>query len=225
MRVLVLPGMDGTGELLTDFSESLSPEFVADVARYPDAPALGYDGLLEFVEPRIPRDQDFVLVAESFSGPLAIHVAASRPSGLKGLVLCASFASSPRPWARPFAPLLSLPLPKPPASWLVPWMMGPHATPGWNQRLQSTVASLPASTVRARLAEVLRVDARSLLDRIECPVLYLQATQDRLVPDRCWRDIASRVPQARRVRLEGPHFILQHQPMRAADAIKCSFPA
>ena len=42
-----------------------------------------------------------VLLAESFSGPIAIRVAADPPPGLAGVILCGTFAKNPFPWLRP----------------------------------------------------------------------------------------------------------------------------
>lgn len=223
MRAVILPGMDGTGKLLAGFAARLSPDFDTDIVAYPATAASTYDELSRFVQTRIPRGGDFVLVGESFSGPLAIRLAATRPPELKGLVLCASFASSPHAWLKPLATFLSLPVPKPPTAWLMPFAMGRWATPEWSRRCDDAIATLPSSVASNRLAEVLRVDERGSLPLIACPLLYLQASHDRLVPPRCWHAIESAVPSARCVRLQGPHFILQHDPMGAAEAIKRQF--
>src|SRR5262245_40814685 len=102
MRCLVLTGLDGGGELLGDFLAAMAPRFQAQALSYPRDPTLGYDELVEWVWPRLPVDEDFVLIGESFSGPIAIRLAARRPPRLAGLVLCASFARAPRP---PWSPL------------------------------------------------------------------------------------------------------------------------
>jgi pimeloyl-ACP methyl ester carboxylesterase len=44
----------------------------------------------------------------SFSGPVAISVAAHAPERFRGVLLCASFVSSPLPLANVFAGLLAL---------------------------------------------------------------------------------------------------------------------
>ena len=220
MRALILPGMDGSGRLLRGFVEALAPEISADVAAYPPTRVLGYDSLLALVHARVPRDEPFLLIGESFSGPLAIRIAAASPQGLAGLVLCASFASSPQPWFGPLGPILRLPFPKPPVELLMPLMMGRWKTPEWTQLERQALDPVTSQVARRRLSEVLRVDARDALARVHCPVLYLQANHDRLVPRRCWRDVQRILPQARRVCLDGPHFILQHQPVEAALAIK-----
>lgn len=223
MRVVLLPGMDGSGQLHDEFVTAMAPRFRVEVVAYPADRVLDYRQLQAFVVDRLPGDAPFLLVGESFSGPVAIRIAASRPPGLSGLVLCASFAASPRPWLGPLRPLLGLPLPIPPARILMPAMMGRWTTHEWTRRAQAALASLPAVVARSRLAEVLKVDATADLGHIRVPTLYLQASYDRLVPPRCWHDISARLPHAQRVRLRGPHFLLQHQPARAARAVQRHF--
>jgi pimeloyl-ACP methyl ester carboxylesterase len=49
--------------------------------------ALRYDELLPLVLEHLPTDRPFVVLGESFSGPLAIRIAAVRPPCLRALVL------------------------------------------------------------------------------------------------------------------------------------------
>ncbi|MBC7989027.1 MAG: hypothetical protein H7Y19_05525 [Luteimonas sp.] len=79
MRVIVLPGLDGTGELLDAFAAALAPEFDAQIIPYPRDRMLGYADLTQLVIAAMPRNEPFLLVAESFSGPIALRVAATRP--------------------------------------------------------------------------------------------------------------------------------------------------
>jgi pimeloyl-ACP methyl ester carboxylesterase len=94
---VLLPGMDGTGVLFADFVASLPPEFKPLVVAYPNDPKLGYPELEVLARAALPRDQRFILLGESFSGPVAISIAASNPPGLLGLILCCTFARSPHP--------------------------------------------------------------------------------------------------------------------------------
>ena len=57
--------------------------------------ALSYAELVELVQRRLQDEKEYVLVAESFSGPVAIEIAATLPANLKALVLCATFISNP----------------------------------------------------------------------------------------------------------------------------------
>src|SRR5262249_52151039 len=94
-RLVLLPGMDGTGILLEPLLELLPADLVAKVVSYPANEPCGYEGLLKIVRAALPEDGPFILLGESFSGPLAIIAADARPRGLQGVVLCASFVRSP----------------------------------------------------------------------------------------------------------------------------------
>ena len=89
--------MDGTGELFADFIAALHDAVVPLVVSYPKGQVLDYEALTEFARASIPFDRPFVLLGESFSGPVAIALAAFRPPGLRGLILCCSFARNPVP--------------------------------------------------------------------------------------------------------------------------------
>jgi pimeloyl-ACP methyl ester carboxylesterase len=71
----------------------------------------------------------------------------------------------------------------------------------------------------ARVREVLRVDVRSQLARINVPSLYLQATRDRVVPPWCLRDIRQALPGLDVVRIDAPHPILQRRAAKSAAAV------
>ena len=103
---------------------------------------------------------------------------------------------------------------------LMPAMMGRWTIPEWTHRERRALRDMPSSVARHRLSEVLRVDVRTQLADIACPVLYLQASHDRLVPPGCWREIERIASHAQRVTLQGPHFILQHQPQAAAMEVR-----
>ena len=226
MRCIVLPGMDGTGELLDGFIAAMKPGFETTVIAYPRDRALGYDALVEFVRPRLPVDRPYLLLGESFSGPIAIRLAAQRPPGLAGLVLAATFARAPRPpWSplgssalSPLAPLL--PLTRLLAGWAALVMLGRWRSRQWVARLRSVLGSLDPVVMRHRLSEVARVDVSAALAATVCPLLYLRATRDRLVSADSWRLIEKARPDAQCVGLDAPHFLLQARADAAAGAIE-----
>lgn len=226
MRCLVLPGLDGGGEWLDDFLAAMAPRFDARALAYPHDPALGYDALVEWAWPQLPAHEPFALIAESFSGPVAIRLAARRPPQLKALVLCASFARAPRPpwsplglaalpaWLLRAAPLRQAPLPLVERAVLGRW-----SNPQRRERLRATLAALDPAVLRTRLGEVARVDARAALAEIAVPMLYLRATADRLVSAGSCEEIRRARPQAECIALEGPHFLLQARAAEAAAQI------
>src|SRR5262245_11899688 len=97
MHLLLLPGADGTGILFAPLLSALPPALQPLVVRYPPDQPLGYADLLPLVEEAVPASGDFLVLGESFSGPLALLLAARRPPGLRGVILCASFARNPLP--------------------------------------------------------------------------------------------------------------------------------
>ncbi len=222
MRAIVLPGMDGTGLLLEDFVSALSPAFDAEAIAYPSQGDNDYDTLTEHVFARLPRGTRHLLVAESFSGQIAIRIAARHPDGLAGLVLCATFARTPgsalpRPLAR-FAsrmPVRWLPRPLLHAA-----MMGRWSTRAWRRRTEDALAQVDDDVLRARWNAVMRVNDVPLLASIRIPVLYLRASEDRVVSSASRQAIADALPSMTTAMVEGPHFLLQLRAAECADAIR-----
>jgi pimeloyl-ACP methyl ester carboxylesterase len=87
--------MDGSGVLLRGLVEHLAVFRPVRVIPFPNDKPLTYEELTAHVLKRLP-DSRFVLLGESFSGPIAIEIAA-RQQRIAGLVLAASFARHPMP--------------------------------------------------------------------------------------------------------------------------------
>jgi pimeloyl-[acyl-carrier protein] methyl ester esterase len=80
--LLLLPGIDGTGKFLGVFAQALRPSVEPMIVSYPSDRALGYDELEALVLAALPSDRGYILLGESFSGPLAVRIAARSPPGL-----------------------------------------------------------------------------------------------------------------------------------------------
>ncbi|MBV8036510.1 alpha/beta fold hydrolase [Roseateles sp.] len=85
-------GMDGTGMLFDPLMEALSGLIPLEVVKYPSATPAGYAEYERFAEASLPAKGPLVLLGESFSGPIAISLAAKHPMRIAGLVLCCAFA-------------------------------------------------------------------------------------------------------------------------------------
>ena len=219
-RLVLLPGLDGTGKLFAEFLQALNLGVGAHIVPYPPDVPLGYDELEALVRAALPAHGPFVLLGESFSGPLAIRIATSPPRGLTGLILCVTFASNPYPrlaWARglaAFLPLKSLP------RWLrAPLMWGsasPSTAPRQSERATAGVA---AAVIRRRIAALLAVDETASLAKIAVPTLVLCATGDRVVSKTATTKIMHGIRHARRVDVDGPHLLLKTRPQECAAAV------
>ena len=223
MKTLVLlPGMDGTGELFQPFVNALHGEFKIFTVRYPSNRHLSAFELISIIREACPVSEPFVLVAESFSTPLAIQFAASRPDNLQGIVLCAGFATNPtHGWRRAFCSLLAplifyLPLPDFIARL---WLVGPLAPPSFLKEVRAAISCVQPNVLATRLQAVLVCDASEALKQIAVPILYLQAKQNRLVSANCLEEIRQLKPQVTAASLEGPHLLLQCEPDSAAAAV------
>ncbi|MEN5264793.1 alpha/beta hydrolase [Stenotrophomonas sp. TWI587] len=220
--LIVLPGMDATGTLHDGFIDAMAARGMAtSVIAYPHDRPLDYRQLLPFVQAALPRDVPFVLLGESFSGPLALAVAARAPGGLQGLILTTTFARAHWPVGRVLRPLLRwLPMrgmPSPALSW---WLLGRWATPAMRDALQKALAQVDVTVLRARLRAVLEVDMRASAPDVAVPVLCLHASDDRLLPARAQREWSALLPRAQQHTVAGPHLLLQANPQAAADVIQ-----
>jgi pimeloyl-ACP methyl ester carboxylesterase len=219
-KVVLLPGMDGTGDLFSPLIDALGLDVAATVVRYPDEP-LDYTAHEDFARSALPTDRPFILVGESFSGPIAISIAARAPHDLRGYVLCSSFATCPQPILKLLRPLLGLlPPQRVPSALAAHFLMGRFATPELRQMHALALQRVSPSTLVARLKAIADVDVRHMLDRVRVPGIYLRATEDRLVPGSAAAAVSSLGSKVRVVDIEAPHFLLQANPTAAASAIR-----
>jgi pimeloyl-ACP methyl ester carboxylesterase len=210
MRLVLLPGLHGTEVLFHRFVEELPAGIQPKIIAYPHE-KLTYVELTDHVLPRLPRHEPFVLLGESFSGPIAIEVARRDPR-VRGLILCCSFAR--RPWPVPGA-----------LGWLAPpwddgmgmwyrqcrWLARLSGVPAEERvHFANTLHETPLRVVRFRMREVLAVDVTNTFQQLHMPILNLRAKRDRLVPR---NDFPNPVV------LDGTHFLLQSNPHAAAALV------
>jgi len=220
ITLVLLPGMDGTGLLFSDFISALGPEFTTHVVSYPNDPSLGYDELERIARSSLPNDRPFAILAESFSGPIAISIAASQPPGLMGLILCCSFADNPRPLFGQAQVLLKLFSPKLVSMAILDkFLLGRWSTDQLRAALRETLDSVSSNTLRARAKEVRAIDVSAKLDRIRIPIIYLQGSDDLVVPTSALDYILKTAPRVQVARLPGPHLLLQTAPSAAAQIV------
>jgi pimeloyl-ACP methyl ester carboxylesterase len=213
-KALLLPGIDGSGRLFAPLLAAEPRGLVPEVVSYPPDRALGYGELAAMVRERLPRGP-FALVAESFSGPVAVRLAAERPRGLCALVLAATFLHDPlAPLLRPVralagARLFGLGMP---AAVVRHLMAGPDAPGAIVEEVQAAVAAVSPAVMAHRAAESFRVDVREEFARVEVPILWLAPLRDRLVRTTAAEEARAIRPDVELACLEAPHMILQRCP-------------
>jgi pimeloyl-[acyl-carrier protein] methyl ester esterase len=221
-KLVLMPGMDGTGNLFNGFVEALPDGFETTIVRYPADSVRSYGELLEFVLAEISVSDPFVLLAESFSTPLAIQYAAQNPPNLKGLILCAGFASSPVAGSKSAVAVAAVRLfmrVTPPAAVIKMFLVGRRAPASLVEAVRAAVSSVRSEVLIARAQSIFACDVREELARIAMPILYLRAMQDRLVPARCMEEVLNIHPSAEVASIPGSHLLLQREPKETAAAV------
>jgi pimeloyl-[acyl-carrier protein] methyl ester esterase len=213
MKLVLLPGMDGTGDLFAALVAALSRTIDAVIVRFPTDECLSYSQLAQIVQSVIPSSEPYVLLGESFSTPLAIQTAVTNIEELRGVILCAGFASSPvTGWLRSvyysLAPIVSrITLP---AILLRYFLVGTDAPSSLVRDVKAAVSSVRPKVLSDRLRSVLACDVRSELSKLKIPILYLSAEQDRVIQGASLDEILKLRPEMIVATIAAPHLLLQH---------------
>ncbi len=218
--LVLLPGLDGTGKLFSDFAAALPTEYRVITAAYPADIPMGYNELEPLVQKLLPQDEPFFLLAESFSGPLAVKIAAASPPGLLGLILCCTFIKNPHPVCYPLHPLTHVfPFTWMPFSLLKRILLDNYANPTLIEKIHTIVQPLDNSVIQRRIHAVLTTDTSPLLSKLTLPMLYLRAQKDRVIYKSSSEHILRLAPQTQLVEFDAPHCLLQARPKETAMAV------
>ncbi len=219
MKLVLLPGMDGTGDLFDPVLSNLPEEIEPIVVTYPGSEPLDYEDLVEIAREAIPAEEPYAILGESFSGPIAVSLAAGAGTNLVALFLCCTFVRNPSIALAAMRPILPLiPMRNFLADTAANFLLGARSI----ELKESVVESLDKvhpRVLRKRIREVLDVDVSQSLGRVTVPIQYLQASRDWIVSIRSAQLICSIAPATEIYRIDGPHLLLQSQPEQAARAI------
>jgi pimeloyl-[acyl-carrier protein] methyl ester esterase len=221
-RLVLLPGLDGTGALFADFIAALPPAIAPTIISYPKQEFYNYAELLAFIRSLVADLEPFVVLGESFSSPLAVHLAATQPANLAGLIICVGFVSNPFPFAKFLMQALAKPfLFRLPTPGLIHkyYVAGGSAPPAFIEHIHTNLRQVAPEVLAGRVQEILKCDAREDLARTIVPILYLQAEYDRLIRRRCFEEIRKLQPRVSLASVPAPHMLLQMKPRESVEAV------
>lgn len=218
--VVLLPGLHGSTALYDAFV-ALAPPWARCV---PVAlPTLGdqsIPGLADTLEAELRHLEGFVLVAESYSGPIAARLAARLRGEVALLVLCNPLVE------------LSAGLPAGLAATAASW----RGMPAWSaaavlsdgdrtlgRAALEGIRALPRGILEARLAAAFAATSDELAPLLAPPLLVVLGTRDRLVSPEWIRALVRDAPFATLVELDAPHLVVQSKPREVWDAISDEF--
>jgi pimeloyl-[acyl-carrier protein] methyl ester esterase len=229
-QLILLPGMDGSSALFAPFLRSMAqiaPHIQPTPIIYPANTPLTHAQQVAHALAQIQDNlEPIYILGESYSGPTATELAHRLGTRCHGLILCASFTQAPLISAPILKQLLRIaPLallqktPTPLHRPVLQWVMGKLPADLQN-RFEQLIQTVTPAVWRMRLHNVLHTNTTPLFAALQCPILYLQAAQDRLIKPHVAQRLASHQPTMRRVMIAAPHFLLQNQPEIAAHVVK-----
>ncbi len=241
-HVVVLPGMDGSGVLLEDFSAGLQeadPSRKVVKVQYPKTTHLNFDELRKFVVSDYlsafsDDSRGYIVVCQSYSAHVGFRLNdGDVPGVLRGQVHVNGFTEPPGPrifrgrgWLFP-----QILFEQPPPDWLAAQLLLGGDAPNM-RTVQMAGAGVAASVMAARLQDVASPRIRGTDGR--CPrltpgdcTLFLCGAADPVVGA---SELAKKMRRARRdvgwvEVLHGPHLLLQRFGYRCAQAVDDYFDA
>jgi len=220
--LILLPGLDGTGNLFANFLPELPPDIKVTVGAYPSQKFLAYPELVAWLADFVPKDEPYALFGESYGSPLAVMFAAKRPPNLAALILCVGFVSNPvKAWGilpRLLARSMFFRF-NPPDFAMDYFLAGRGAPNSLRAAVNRATRSVRPDVMAKRARACVDCDATREIRQVQAPLLFLQATEDRLVGKDCVKEIQRLHPDTITVSIRAPHLLLQREPRIAAQAV------
>ena len=216
-KLVLLPGMDGTGDLFTEFLSNYDGEYL--VIPLPKSGPQDHVSLAKLIKEQLPAE-NYILLAESFAGGIVPELLKQKNPHMKGVIFVASFLSSPNQLLLSIAKLLpiktlaSAPLPTIFFKFL---LLGQGASKELLAKFITVTKSIPDFVLKSRLEVMSKQRLQSTT--FDIPSIYIQALSDRLIPSQKGREFTKVFINIKYIEIEGPHFVLQAQPKESARLI------
>ncbi|WP_426370354.1 serine aminopeptidase domain-containing protein [Pseudocolwellia sp. HL-MZ7] len=206
--------MDGTGELFTEFLSHVDGDYL--VIPLPEHAPQDHASLAQVIYKQLPQ-QDYILLAESFSGGIVPELLKLGPIHIKGVIFVASFLSSPNKYLLPIAKRLPIKaLASSPISIIFHKLLflGRGASKALVSNFVKVIKSIPDEILKNRL----EVMSKQVLPQVtfELPTLYIQALSDKLISANKSQEVSKIFNHIEFKTIAGPHFVLQTKPKECA---------
>ena len=216
--MVIFPGLDGTGDLTTDFATGHWSGLAVKVVPIPKHGPQDYPTLVERITPELPEGP-LILVGESFSGPLAMKLAEQERLRVRALVIAGGFCTSPVSAGFALIPMRPLFLIRPPATVLRKFLAGPDAPKELVARLSQAIRSVPSAILAERVRVILTLEENDCPAPADVPTLLLQAKQDTMIPWETQSRLERHFPEPAVVWIDSPHLLLATRPEACREAV------
>jgi pimeloyl-[acyl-carrier protein] methyl ester esterase len=214
LKIILLPGMDGTGKLFEPFRSFLPASTV--VVSLPQSGSQAYSFLAAYIAEQLPNEK-FIIVAESFSGPIAALLTEKSLANLKGIVFVATFLSCPMPvlvsLAKrfPLKSLLNIPFAKA--------LISRYLLADFNYSIFSAaIKEVPNSILKERLSSIRSLNMKEIHSKL--PSIYISAKSDCLISSSQIGLFQKSFPNLQVEYVQGKHFLLQSNPKSCSEIIR-----
>lgn len=218
--LVLLPGLNGTSGLFKSLSIYAQDHFDVLPISYPTQRIMSYPELVNLVFSKIQTIKgNYILLGESFSGPVALFTAEKKPQGLVGVILVATFITAPNfrigrylPWTIGFS--LAKPL------YGIRLALSKKENKTLIGAISTELQKVSPQVLASRIKEIFSVDASQALRRCDVPIVYFRGVSDFVVPMKNMREVLSVRSDVKVVEFKAQHFLLQSNPQQAFVAIQ-----
>ncbi len=217
MKLVLLPGMDGTGKLFEEFLSYQDRDHL--VITLPQNGPQDHTSLARSLERQLPKE-DYILLAESFSGGIVPELLKQNIPHIKGVIFVASFLSCPNKYLLPIAKILpikalaSAPLSQISHKFL---LLGKDASKTLLSKFIKVTESIPNHIIQSRLAVMSQQRLPSAT--FDIPTVYIQALSDKLIKPSKSRELSNIFRNIEYIKIDGPHFLVQAKPKESSQAV------
>jgi surfactin synthase thioesterase subunit len=221
MRLILLPAFDGTGKMFSDFVTALGDTVETQVISYPESGGQDYPALAGYIQTKIPDNEDYILLGESFAGPLVYDIASKDQKNCKAAIFVATYLTNPSPIALKTltalpAGLISFFLSKP--AIIAKLSLSKNADPSIAKAIADNFASVKSDIIKQRLMTINNL-GEAPTESLSMPCLNLTATDDNLVMKEKINEFKALCAVLDIESAKGGHFVLQENPEQSAKLV------
>lgn len=211
MKILLIPGMDGTGELFKPLLDELPKNVETQIVCLNCLKTQTPKGQSSEIASLIGNDE-VIILSESYSGYIVYHLSLLSNVNIKHIVFAASFLENPT-WLSRFNKLIPLNLVRRsliPGIILSSIFFAQRNNKKLVKLLISSLKLVSNSTLRQRLKVINKLVRPTEL--LSVPCTYVQATNDYLVSKKSVDVFKELCININVVKVSGGHFVVQSNP-------------
>lgn len=219
MKVVLIPGMDGTGTLFDPFIESVPAGIEVISLPLLQRSDAGYEDQAMHIIGSI-GDQPVVLVAESYSGMVAYNMLKIGCSNIQHVVFAASFITRPSRLASvaKYLPAGILKSRAVPESLVGRLLFGNFSTPRLIKLFYGSLNCVGNDILKSRIRQIAMLPVPSM--SINVPCTYIRPKGDKLVSKHAIEPFQHLCEKLAVCEVDGTHFVLQTNPTQCWQVVQ-----